>query len=40
MSAREPVDERPETYALDETGDPKSPSFALRHRVIVAFLTL
>ena len=40
MPTREPVDERPETYALDETGDQKPPSFALRHRVIVAFLTL
>ena len=40
MPAREPVDERPETDALDDTGDPKPPSFALRHRVIVAFLTL
>jgi hypothetical protein len=34
------MDERPETDALDDTSDPKSPSFALCHRVIVAFLTL
>ena len=40
MPTREPVDERPETHALDDTGDPKPPSLALRHRPIVAFLTL
>jgi hypothetical protein len=40
MPVSEPVDERPETDALDDTGDPKTPSLALRHRAIVAFLTL
>ena len=40
VSTREPVDERPETDALNDTGDQKPPSLALRHRVIVAFLTL